>query len=337
MRGVREVDLRTAEAVARGHRAPTPWHIPHRGWAMVLARVGRRTMADRFPLLSAGIAFFAVLSIAPVLLTAVSVYGAVTTPARALEQLSAVADVLPATMRQVLADQVLSITAASTEVHTARGLAALALALWTATTAMTYLVDALTLAYDQRETRPLVRVVALSLTLVLGIALVLGALLTAGGFATRALLAAPDEVVAAAQVLVWVVLAVLMVTGLGVLYRVVPDRRPARWYWVSPGALAATLLWSAASLALFAYVRGLGTYETTYGSLAGVAISMLWLWLTVLLVVMGAALNAEAERQTVRDSTVGPERPLGERGAVVADSVATTAPVGARTGVDRPG
>ena len=110
--------------------------------------------------------------------------------------------------------------------------------------------------------------------------------------------------------------------GLGVLYRVVPDRRRARWRWVSPGAVAATLLWSGASVALFAYVRGLGTYETTYGSLAGVAISMLWLWLTVLLVVLGAALNAEAERQTVRDSTVGPERRMGERGAVVADTVA---------------
>ena len=334
MRGVREVQGTPTDVVMPGHRAATPRRIPPRGWAMVLARVGRRVMAERFPLLSAGIAFFAVLSIAPVLLTAVSVYGAVTTPGQALQQLSAVADVLPPTMRQVVADQVLSITAASTEVHTARGLAALSLALWTATTAMTYLVDALTLAYDERETRPLLRVVGLSLGLVLGIALVLGALLTAGGLATRALSDAPDGVVAVVQPLVWVVLALLMVLGLGVLYRVVPDRRGARWRWVSPGAVTATLLWSAASVALFAYVRGLGTYETTYGSLAGVAISMLWLWLTVLLVVMGAALNAEAERQTTRDSTVGPERPRGERGAVVADDVA--APAGAETGADRP-
>ena len=73
------------------------------------------------------------------------------------------------------------------------------------------------------------------------------------------------------------------------------------------------------TMALFGYVQTLGSYESTYGSLAGVAISMFWLWVSILLVIAGAALNAEAEQQTIRDSTVGPEQPLGERGAVVAD------------------
>jgi membrane protein len=107
---------------------------------------------------------------------------------------------------------------------------------------------------------------------------------------------------------------------LAVLYRFAPDRKDPRWRWTTWGAVGATVLWALTSAALFAYVRSLGTYEATYGSLAGVAISMFWLWITVLLVVLGAAVNGEAERQTVRDSTTGPERPLGERGAVVADS-----------------
>jgi membrane protein len=111
-----------------------------------------------------------------------------------------------------------------------------------------------------------------------------------------------------------------MTVVLAVLYRFAPDRRQARWRWTSVGAAFATVLWLATSGALFAYVQSLGSYETTYGSLAGVAISMLWLWISVFLVIFGAAVNAEAERQTVRDSTVGPDRPLGERGAVVADS-----------------
>jgi membrane protein len=304
---------------------------------MVLARVARRVMTDRFPLLSAGIAFFAVLSIAPVLLTAVSVYGAITTPEEALEQLSAIAGVLPPTMQQVVADQVLSITAASTKVHTARGLVALLLALWTATTAMTYLVDALTIAYDETETRPLHRLVALSLGLVLGIAVVLGALLAGGGLATRALSDAPSPVVEVAGR-----------AGLGGprgahgagARGALPDgARPSAGAVAvgEPRRRAATVLWSAASVALFAYVRGLGTYETTYGSLAGVAISMLWLWLTVLLVVMGAALNAEAERQTARDSTAGPDMPVGERGAVVADTVLDLTRPAAPSGTGRPG
>jgi membrane protein len=106
-----------------------------------------------------------------------------------------------------------------------------------------------------------------------------------------------------------------------VLYRFAPDRRQPRWRWASWGAVLATVLWVAVSAAFFGYVQSLGTYEATYGSLAGVAISMLWVFLTVLLVVMGAVVNAELERQTSRDSTVGPSRPAGQRGAVVADSV----------------
>ncbi len=108
---------------------------------------------------------------------------------------------------------------------------------------------------------------------------------------------------------------------IAVLYRFAPDRKQARWRWITWGAGGATVLWAATSLGLFAYVQRLDTYESTYGSLAGVAISMFWLWITVLLVVVGAAINGEAEHQTVRDSTVGSERPLGQRGAVVADNV----------------
>jgi membrane protein len=121
-------------------------------------------------------------------------------------------------------------------------------------------------------------------------------------------------------VLAWPVLAAAVAAGLSVLYRFAPDRKQARWRWISGGATFATLLWLATSIGLFTYVQSLGSYETTYGSLAGVAISMFWLWITVFLVIVGASVNAEAERQTVRDSTIGPEQPLGRRGAVVADS-----------------
>jgi membrane protein len=115
-------------------------------------------------------------------------------------------------------------------------------------------------------------------------------------------------------------MALLMAVVLAVLYRFAPDRRNARWRWISGGATFATLLWLGVSIGFLAYVQSLSSYESTYGSLAGVAISMFWVWVTVFLVIAGAAVNAEAERQTVRDSTVGPERPPGDRGAVVADS-----------------
>ena len=300
--------------------AVAPGELPPRSWRQVLRRAARHVGATRLPLLSAGIAFFAVLSIAPVLVTALSVYGAVNTPAQALDQLSRVAETLPTQLEPLVADQLTSITTASTQVLTVRGLTALLVALWTATTAMAALIDALTLAYHETETRGFLRRTGLAFAFVLGGALLLGALITAARLVTGALREAPELVRDVAPFVVWLSLAALMSGVIAVLYRFGPDRKQARWRWTSWGATGATVVWVATSVALFAYVQSIGTYESTYGSLAGVAISMFWLWITVLLIVAGAAVNGEAERQTVRDSTVGPERPLGERGAVVADS-----------------
>ena len=278
-------------------------------------------LQTRLPLMAAGVTFFAVLSIAPVLITALSIYGAVNTPEQALRQLSEVAERLPPDVESVVADQLTSITTASDRVLTTRVLTSLVIALWTATTAMTYLLDSLTVAYHEVETRSFLRRTGLAVLLVLGGAALLGAVIAVLGMATRASGDAPDVVRTLVPALIWVLLAVLMVVVLAVVYRVGPDRKPARWRWVSWGAAATTGLWLATSFALSVYVQQLGAYESTYGSLAGVAISMVWLWVSVLLVLVGAAVNAETERQTVQDSTTGPPQPVGERGAVVADSV----------------
>jgi membrane protein len=301
--------------------ARAPGEIPARQWGQVLRRTGHSVLEARLPLLSAGIAFFAILSVAPVLVTALSVYGAVNTPADASAQLGDLARMLPTEMQPMVAEQLTTIAAASTRLNTVRGLTALLIALWTATTAMSSLIDAITVAYHETETRGFVQRTGLAVTSVLVGALLLGGLLAGAGALARAVAGAPDVVRAVVPWVAWVLLAALMAVALAVLYRVAPDRRDAEWRWTSWGATGATVLWLATSVALFAYVRRLGTYESTYGSLAGVAISMFWLWITVLLVVLGAAVNAEAERQTVRDSTVGHERPVGEREAVVADSV----------------
>ena len=309
-----------ADRGGRASDAAWPHHIPVRHWGRILRRVVRHVLNDRLMLLSAGISFFALLSIAPMLVTAVSVYGAVTSPAEALEQLSGVARTLPPELEPLVAEQLTTITAASTEVHTVRGLTGLVLALWTATTAATYLVDALTLAYHETETRGFLRRSGLGLAFVLGGALLVGGVIAVAEVLSDALDRAPGAIRALGPAFTWLALATLMTTVLAVLYRFAPDRRQARWRWTSAGAATATLLWLGTSGALFAYVQSLGSYESTYGSLAGVAISMLWLWISVFLVIFGAAVNAEAERETVRDSTVGPEQPLGRRGAVVADS-----------------
>jgi membrane protein len=300
--------------------ASWPHRIPVQHWRRILGRVLRHVLNDRLMVLSAGISFFALLSIAPMLVTAVSVYGAVTTPEEALEQLSGVARTLPPELEPLVAEQLTTITAASTQVLTFRGVTGLVVALWTATTAATYLIDALTLAYHENETRGFLRRSGIAFCFVLGGALLLGGVIAVSAVLSDTLDGAPAVVRTLRPTLSWLALATLMTAVLAVLYRFAPDRRQARWRWISGGAATATALWLATSIGLFAYVQSLGSYESTYGSLAGVAISMLWLWISVFLVIFGAAVNAEAERQTIRDSTVGPDRPLGQRGAVVADS-----------------
>ncbi|RBY97645.1 YihY/virulence factor BrkB family protein [Blastococcus sp. TF02-8] len=302
-----------------GADATSPHRIPVRGWLSIVRRATAQVLGDRLQVLSAGIAFFALLSLAPMLVAALSVYGAVNSPEAALRQLSELTGLLPDDLEPVVGDQLETITRAA-DVVTVRSLVGLLVSLWTATTAATYLVDALTVAYHEEETRSWLRRSGIGLLVVVGGALLVGGTLTAAGLLDEPVAHAPAVVRGAARVLAWPLLAVLVSTALGVLYRFAPDRRDARWRWISGGATLATLLWLVATAGLFFYVQHLGGYRSTYGSLAGVAISMFWLWLTVFLVIVGAAVNAEAERQTARDSTVGPEQPLGDRGAVVADS-----------------
>jgi membrane protein len=300
--------------------ADSPRKISAAGWRRILRRTLRHVVSDRLMVQSAAVAFFAILSIAPVFVTAISVYRAVSAPEQARQQLSGLARMLPAELRPMVAEQLTTITAASNHLHTWNALTGLVLALWTAATAMTYLIDGLTLAYHETETRSFLRRSRLALLFIVGGVLLLGALVTGARTLSTSLNGAPHLVRTLAPIAAWVLLAVLMTGVLAVLYRWGPDRKEARWRWTTGGSTVATLLWLVTTLGFFTYVERLGSYRSTYGSLAGVAISMFWLWATVFLVIVGAAVNGETERETTRDSTIGPDQPLGERGAVVADS-----------------
>lgn len=153
---------------SRATGAGSPGTIPADGWRRILRRVLRSVLTDRLMVQSAAVAFFALLSIAPVLMTAISVYGAVNTPEQALLQLSQAAGMLPPDLTAIVGDQLRTITTASTQVLTVRGLTALLVALWTATTAMTYLIDGLNLAYHETETRGFLRRTGRALLFVLG-------------------------------------------------------------------------------------------------------------------------------------------------------------------------
>ena len=197
------------------------------------------------------------------------------------------------------------------------------LALLSAAGGVGNLITAINIAYDEEETRGFLKRKALALFLTFG-AIVFVALVLALVAVAPAIL---DNVVGSGparwglEAGRWVLLFLAMTFGLAVLYRLAPDRANAKFSWVSTGAVTATIVWLIASVGFSLYVDNFGSYAKTYGALAGVVVLLLWLWMTMFVVLLGAELNAEAEQQTIEDTTTGPEKPLGERGAVKADSV----------------
>jgi membrane protein len=196
-------------------------------------------------------------------------------------------------------------------------------ALWSTASGTKAFMTAMNIAYGEDEKRGLIwyNIVALALTLFV---IIFGALALAGVAIIPAVLGTGkvgnllDWVI---SLLRWPVIAVVFIFALTVLYRFAPDRNRPKWRWVSPGSVVAVLIWLVASVAFSIYVRNFGSYNETYGSLGAVAAMMMWLWISAFVVIAGAELNAESERQTRRDTTIGESKPMGERGAYAADTV----------------
>ena len=308
---------------AAGREADRPSEIPPRGWFAVLKRVKAEVKEDNVPLLAAGVAFYAMLAIFPAIIAVVTVYGMVADPAQVQSQVGEFAKSLPSGADQLLTEQLKSVTSAGRQ-SLSIGLAVSLLAvLWTASGGIQGLVKGLNLVYDEKETRGFLKLRGLSLLLTLGAILM--------AVVAIALVAVFPAVVddlklgqagqLAASIARWVVLALLVLSAVAVLYRYAPDRANPRWRWVSWGAVVALVLWLLGSIGFSWYVDNFGKYNQTYGALAAVIILLLWLFLSAFVVLIGAEIDAEIERQTVRDTTTGPERPMGQRDAEVADTV----------------
>jgi membrane protein len=308
---------------AAGREAERPSEIPPRGWFAILRRVKAEVKWDNVTLLAAGVAFYAMLAIFPAIIAVVTVYGMVADPDQVKTQVGELAKSLPAGADELLEDQLTNVVNAGRQALSI-GLALSLLALlWSVSSGVQGLIKSLNVIYDEKETRGFVKLRGLSLLLTLGaivVAVVALALITVfPGVIDGLGLGRAGQV--AASVARWVVLAVLVLLALGVVYRLGPDRANPRWRWVSAGAVVALVLWLLGSVGFSYYVDNFGKYNQTYGALAAVIILLLWLFLSSFAVLFGAELDAEIERQTARDTTTGPDRPLGRRDAEVADTV----------------
>jgi membrane protein len=273
------------------------------------------------PLLAAGVAFFSFLSLFPAIIAAVLTWGLVADPTQMRDQARNVATALPSSARGLLMKQVNSLIDKPSQSLGIGLVISLAIALWSASGGVGNLMSAVNLTYDEDETRGFVKRKAIALGLTL--AMIVGGLLALGLVAVAPAvfnaIGLPTWTLVLVEVGRWLLLLALIAVGLAVIYRVAPDREAPQFKWVSTGAIVATVIWLVASFGFSLYVDNFSSYGKTYGSLAAVVILMLWLWISFYVVLLGAEINAETEAQTVKDTTTGPEQPLGTREAVKAD------------------
>lgn len=317
-----------AREPARGREAEQPSAIPAAGWKDILWRVFWSVPEDRVVATAGGVAFFALLAVFPGLATVVSLYGLVADPSVIGRHLTLLSGFLPGGVLDLLDEQLVRVARQSTGTLSSASLISLLIAFWSANSGVSALFDALNVIYKEREERSLLRFYGTTLLFTLSAVaftlLALAAIVVLPIALARIGLDAWAE--AALRVARWPALLVVVSLGLSLIFRYGPSRRAAKWRWVSWGSAAAAFLWVCASAGFSWYVVSFDSYNRIYGSLgAGVAF-MTWIWFSIVIVLVGAELNAEMERQTAFDTTEGAPKPLGARDAFAADTVGKASP-----------
>jgi membrane protein len=307
----------------RGREADHPSEIPLRGWKDILWRSWAEFSDQNLFLITGGVTYAILIALFPGLAAFVSLYGLAFNTAQIEKQVAALSGVLPAQTQELLSQQLHSLAEGSKGALGFAAIVGLLLALWSASRGMSGLITGINIAYEEKERRSFFKfnLIALCLTLVF----VVGGVLAIALIAVLPIVVAFLEIGLAAKWLLllaqWPLLIILVLAGLAVLYRFGPDRDKPQWRWVTPGAIAATALWIVASIGFTVYVANFNSYDKTYGSLGGMVILLTWLYLSALMVLLGAVINAQSERQTRKDSTEGAPQALGRRGAHAADTL----------------
>ena len=310
----------------RGRDASRPSQIPKAGWRDIALRVKDEIATDHVTVVAAGVAFFGLLAVFPAIAALISIAALVLDPATIEAQLSAAAAALPENAAAILQDQASAVAEGAGGGVGLAAIGGLLISIYSASKGTKTLMEGMNIAYDEDEDRGFIKMnlVALALTALL----VVGVLVALGSTVVVSALLGGLGLSSTARAVVeygrWPVLALIVILGLAVLYRYGPSREEPEWKWVSVGAVVTTVLWIVGTIGFSIYARNFGSYNETYGALGGVIILLTWLWLSAWLVLLGAELNSEMEHQTKRDTTTGAREPMGERGAVKADTVGSS-------------
>lgn len=317
------VNQHRAGESGRGRNAEKPHHIPWLGWKDILYRLKNEVSEDRIGTIAAGTAFFILLALFPALAALVSLYGLIADPIAIGEHLADMRGYVPAGMIELIENELQRLLSNRTSTLSLSFAGGILLALWSANSGMRALFDALNVAYDETEKRGFFKLLLISLSFTLGA--IFFFILVLNVVIGIPLIVKFLRLGVLGEMLITILPAILMfgvaLFGLAVLYRYGPSRATAKWAWITPGSLVAAVVWLIFSVLFSWYLSRWTDYSTTYGSLGTIIGVMMWIYLSLWVVLVGAELNAEIEHQTARDTTVGPEKPIGTRGATMADDV----------------
>jgi membrane protein len=278
---------------------------------------------DRLIAVAAGVTYYGLLAIFPAIAAFVSLYGLVADPSTIEGHLNAMSGVLPGGALDVIREQVQRIASQGEGKLGFAFAFGLLVSIWSANAGMKAVFDALNVVYDEEEKRGFIKLNLQSLLFTVGAVAILILALVATAVLPHLLdfVGLGQVVETLLSLLRWPILLVLIMGALAVLYRYGPSRETAEWRWVSPGSIGAAILWVVASMLFSWYAANFGSYNETYGSLGAVVGFMTWLWISTIVILLGAELNAETEHQTAKDSTTGGDKPMGARQAAMADTV----------------
>lgn len=326
----KEMDIaerRQAMEPGRGRDAATPGEIPAKGMRDVFWRMVADIAEERIVLIAAGVTFYLLLALFPALAALVSIYGLVADPSAIGTHVGILEVLLPPGSYDLIMDQLKSLTTQKTSTLSIGFLVSLFVSLWSAANGMAALFDAMNVAYGEREKRGFLSRTLLCLAFTFAALLFAVALVVAVGVvpAVLAYLWLDRWVEILTKVARWPAILFLATIGTVLIYRFGPSRERAKLRWLNWGAVFSTLLWLAASWIFSFYLENFANYNATYGALGVLAGLMMWVWISVIILLVGALLNAELEHQTTVDSTTGKPLPMGERGAYVADTLGKAA------------
>ena len=302
--------------------AEQPTEFTASDWWSIFKRLFAMIEEHNVSMLSAAVAFYAMLAIFPALASIVTLYALIADPTDVIRHLNLISGIVPEEVATIFNDQLSAIAAEQTDTLGFKLLIGLAFALWSAHRGIHALINAITIAYQERESRHFLYLNAFSLLMTIGavcmVVLALFVMLALPAVLFYFPIAGWQSLLTTA--LSWIAFFITVITALGLLYRFAPPRRSAKWRWLSPGAVVATSLWLVSSFAFSQYVSQFGSYNETYGALGAIIVLLLWFFLSSFSIVLGALVNSQMELQTYADTTIGKNRPMGSRGAYVADT-----------------